>query len=282
MKFITRASMFWQRYKKNRAAVVGLTAALFVILIALLAPFISLYPPRKTGVGEPFQSLSLKYPMGTDDLGRDVYSDCIWGARTSLLVGFLVAGTSALIGTLVGAISGYYGGIIDDILMRITDIFLIMPIFILALVIVALFGNNIWNVIFALGILSWPATARLLRAEFISLRESEFVEAARAIGLGEIKIIFGEILPNASFLVIVNASLQVANAILMEASLSFLGLGDPTQASWGNLIQNSQFYFRQAWWMAVFPGLAISLTALALNLVGDGLNDALNPRLRER
>lgn len=281
MRFID-LRLFWHRYKKNRAAVVGLMFILFIMLIALLTPFVSPYPARKTGVGNSFEVPSIAHYFGTDQLGRDLFSDVLWGAQTSLMVGFLVAMASALIGTIIGAFSGYYGGIVDDVLMRITEVFLIIPVFLLALIIVALFGSNIFNIILALVAVSWPGTTKLIRAEIISLKEKEFVEAAKAIGLRETRIIFEEILPNAFFPVIVNATFQVGSAILMEAGLSFLGLGDPSKASWGILLYNAQFFFRRAWWMVVFPGFAMFLTALSLNLLGDGLNDALNPRLKER
>jgi len=222
------------------------------------------------------------YPFGTDDLGRDIYSNVIYGARTSMMVGLLAAGISVLIGILVGAFSGYYGGKLDDLLMRSSEIFLVLPTFLLALIIVAIFGTNINNIIFAIAIVSWPRTARLLRAEFLTMKEREFVEAARVLGSKHIDIMLSEILPNAIFPVIVNASLEVATAILTEAGLSFLGAGDPNVPSWGLMLNNAQNYLRVAWWMAAFPGAMLFLTCLSLNLVGDGLNDYFNPRLKER
>lgn len=271
---------FWRRYKRNRLAVAGLIVTSSFVVLALVAPLVSPYDPQRM-VGSTFDYPSGEHPLGTDDLGRDLYSGVLHGARISLLVGFLAAATSILIGVIIGALSGYYGGKTDDLLMRIVELFLVIPRFFLALILVALFGSSLWNVILVIGILSWPGTARLVRAEFLSLKEREFVEAARALGAGNRNLMLDEILPNASSPIIVNGSLEVARAILLEAGLSFLGLGDPTLPSWGAMLSNAQTFVRQAWWMAVFPGLSIFLVVLGLNLVGDGLNDALNPRLRE-
>jgi peptide/nickel transport system permease protein len=274
--------MFWRQYSKNRAAVAGLFLLAAICVIAIAAPVITWYPPLKSAVGNPFVPPTANHPFGTDDLGRDIYSNVVYGARTSLFVGLLAAGISALTGIFVGATSGYYGGKIDDLLMRTCEIFLVLPTFLLALIIVAVFGTNINNIIVAIAIVSWPRTARLLRAEFLTFKEREFVEAARVLGSRHIDIMLSEILPNAIFPVIVNASLEVATAILTEAGLSFLGAGDPNVPSWGLMLNNAQSYLRVAWWMAAFPGAMLLLTCLSLNLVGDGLNDYFNPRLKER
>ena len=188
--------------------------------------------------------------------------------------------TSTVIGLTIGSIAGYFGGRADNVLMRITEMFQILPQFFLAIIVVALFGSSLWNIVFVIGILTWPVTARLLRAEFMTLKGREFVDAARALGMSDFDLITREILPNALPPIIVNASLQISGAILLEASLSFLGLGDPDAMSWGIMLHNAQEYFNRAWWMAAFPGLALFATTLALNLTGDGLNDALNPKLR--
>jgi len=279
---LASARAFWRQYSKSRTAVIGILLLTAICLVAVAAPIITWLPPLKSAVGNPFVPPTAKHPFGTDDLGRDIYSNVVYGARTSLMVGLLAAGISALIGILVGATAGYYGDRIDDLLMRTSEIFLVLPTFLLALIIVAVFGTSIKNIIFAIAVVSWPRTARLLRAEFLTIKEREFVEAARVLGSRHIDIMLSEILPNAIFPVIVNASLEVATAILTEAGLSFLGAGDPNVPSWGLMLNNAQSYLRIAWWMAAFPGIMLLLTCLSLNLVGDGLNDYLNPRLKER
>jgi len=272
---------FWQAYKKNRAAVVGLMILCVIGLVALFGPYMASNPPWKM-VAARFIPPSTPYLMGTDDLGRDVLSGVLNGARVSLFVGFAAAAVSTAIGIAVGAYSGYYGGRADDILMRITEYFQVVPRFIMALIVVAIFGASVWNVIWVIAVFSWPVTARLVRAEYLTLKEREFIEAAKALGARDLKIIFREILPNAAPPIIVNSSLQVGSAILTEAGLSFLGLTDPSMISWGYMLYNAQRFLRQAWWMATFPGLSIFLTVLGVNLVGDGLNDALNPKLKDR
>lgn len=280
--FGRRFSEFWRRYKQNKTSVIGLIVVFLFASVALFAHLIAPYDPFKIAVTQVFEHPSLEFPMGSDALGRDVFSGVIYGARVSLLIGFFAALTSAMIGVLIGSIAGYLGGNIDAILMRITEIFQTIPAFFMALVLVTLFGSNVWNVIILLGVLSWPRTARLVRAEFLSLKEREFVEAARAVGASNTEIVFGEILVNSLAPVIVSTSMEVGRAILIEAGLSFFGLGDLNQISWGMMLKNAQQYLRSAWWMAFFPGICIFIVVLALNLVGDGLNDALNPRLKEQ
>ncbi|CAH1696951.1 Peptide/nickel transport system permease protein [Hyphomicrobiales bacterium] len=216
--------------------------------------------------------------LGTDDLGRDMFVRMAHGARVSLLVGFAAAAFASVIGIIVGAISGFVGGRIDELFMRVAEAFQVVPQFFLAILIVALFGPSLTKIVLVIGILSWSDTARIVRAEFLKLRGQDFVVAARLAGASRGALIFSEILPNALPPVIVTASLQIASAILTEASLSFLGLGDPDQVSWGQLLFAAQPFLNQAWWMAVFPGLAILVTTLGFNLLGDGLNDVLDPR----
>jgi peptide/nickel transport system permease protein len=269
------------RFARHRAAVAGTIVLLLLIGAAVWAGPLGGSPPGSMG-SAPLTAPSRAHPLGTDDLGRDLWSGVLHGARISLLVGFLAASTSGLIGVLFGSVAGYAGGRVDDALMRITEFFLVIPTFLLALVLVAVLKPSIWNVIVAIGLLGWPSTARLVRAEVLALKGREFVTAARAIGTGPARILFREVLPNAMPPVIVNTSLGVAAAILTEAGLSFLGLGDPNLISWGLLLRNSRDFLQTAWWMPTFPGLAIFLTVLSLNLAGDGLNDALNPRLQQR
>jgi peptide/nickel transport system permease protein len=270
----------WQLFRRNRLALLGLFLLVLTVAIALLAPMIAPDGPFKI-TGGRLRPPSLEHWLGTDHLGRDVLAGVFYGARTSLMVGLLSVVMSLAIGTVVGAIAGYYGGWIDDLLMRITEIFQVMPRFFLALFVVAIFGSNIWGIIFVIGILNWAEIARLLRAEFLTYKERPFVTAARAYGARDFQIIAIEILPNASGPVIVAGSLQVASAVLLEAALSFLGVGDPDVMSWGTMLNAAQQFLRYAWWGATFPGLAICLMTLGVALISDGLNDALNPRLKE-
>lgn len=272
---------FSSRFCKNRAAAMGFLIMVVVTLTAIFGNRFAPYDPWAVRQ-ESFIKPCAKYLMGTDDLGRDIFSGVLYGAKVSIMVGLLCTITATSLGIIIGGIAGYSGGRIDDLLMRITDFFLIIPQFFLVLVLGALFGNNIRNIMLVIAVLSWPSTARLVRSRFLSLREQEFVEAARSLGLKDGRIIFGEILPNALSPAIVNGSLLVARAILIEAGLSFLGLGDPNLISWGTQLFNAQRILRQAWWTAFFPGTAIFFTVLGSNLLGDGLNDALNPKLKEK
>ena len=276
-----RLREFWKSYRRSAAGLAGLAIILMLILVAASADLLA--PAKPFALSrDSLRPPGAQHLMGTDDLGRDIFSGVVYGARVSLLVGLLTAGASTLAGILIGGIAGYYGGKLDDLLMRLTEFFMVIPRFFLALVIVALFGSSIWGIILVLAILSWPMMARLFRAEVLRLKSQEFVLAARGMGCGDLRILFGHILPNALSPVTVNISVQVSYAIILEAGLSFLGLGDPASLSWGVMLANAQQFLRQAWWTATFPGLAIFLAVLGFNLVGDGLNDALNPRLKSR
>jgi peptide/nickel transport system permease protein len=273
-----RVKRFLYRLVRKRSSAVGLLLTALFVAVAALAPLLASYP--LLALGDSFVPPGSGHFFGTDAIGNDVYSNVVRGARTSLVVGFVAVLTSTFIGIVVGATSGFFGGRVDQVLMRLTEMFQILPQFFLAIVIVALFGSSIWIIIFVIGMLTWPATARMTRAEFLTLKKREFAEAARALGMTNFDLILRELLPNALPPIVINATLQISGAILLETSLSFLGLGDPTVMSWGVMLHNAQESFSRAWWMAAFPGMAIFLTTLGLNLVGDGLNDALNPRVK--
>jgi len=269
-------------FRVNPRFTAGFIIILVVVILAIVAPLITWHPPLKTLVGRPFTPPAALHPFGVDDLGRDIYTNVLYGIRTSLTVGVSSVTISLAIGILIGVIAGYYGGILEDALMRITDMALIIPQFLLALVIVAIFGQNFQNIIIAIGIVSWPGIARMMRAEFLSIKERPFIEAARAVGLTDVRIIFEEILPNAIPAIIPYAVLQINTAILVEAGLGFLGIADPNVPSLGLMLNTAQQYLVRAWWMAFFPGLVLSIIVIGLNLLGDGLIEYLNPRLRKR
>lgn len=258
----------------------GVLLAVF-FCVAVFADQITPYDPHKTS-DATFQPPSRKFLFGTDDLGRDVLSGVICGARTSITIGVTVALLSGLIGLLVGSVAGYAGGILDDVLMRLTELFLIPPRFFLALVIAALFGSSLFNLILILTVTYWTTTARLVRAEVLSLKERSFVEASRALGASHARILLHTILPNALPLIITNVTLMIGGVILLEAALDFIGIGDADRISWGAMLHNGQHFIRDGWWMVAFPSLALALLVLALNVVGDALNVGLNPKARAR
>jgi len=274
---------FWHRFRANKGGIIGLVLLAVIVAVALLAPMLFPGNPWKM-VGRPFLPPleGMKFPLGTDTVGRNVAAGLAYGGRVSLLVGLVSTLAALLIGIPVGALAGYFGGRIDDLLMRVTEFFQTVPSFALAIVIVAIFQPSVVSITLAIGIVSWPPVARLVRGEVMSLRQREYIEAAILQGLSTPAIIFRQILPNAVSPIIVMASLMVASAILLESSLSFLGLGDPNLMSWGYMIGAARTVIRQAWWLSLFPGVAIVLTVLALNLIGESLNDALNPRLSRR
>lgn len=275
---------FFSRFAQNRGALVGLIILLLMIAMAVLAPLLFPESPWRM-VQRPFLPPFSQdgFPLGTDTMGRNVASGLMHGAWVSLLIGLVSTCVALLIGVPLGAIAGYYGGLIDDCLMRFTEFFQTIPNFALAIVLVAIMQPSVTSIVLAIAIVSWPPVARLVRAEFMSLRNREYVEAARLVGQSNTTIILRQILPNTLSPIIVLASLMVATAILLESALSFLGLGDPNVMSWGYMIGAARTVIRQAWWLSFFPGVAILLTVLALNLVGEGLDDALNPKLsRER
>jgi peptide/nickel transport system permease protein len=268
---------------KSPTAIVGLVLLVLVIAMAFSAPV--LFPKDPLGLaGRPLQwpFVNARFWLGTDTTGRDIAAQIFHGARVSLLIGLVATILAITIGIVLGAIAGYYGGIVDDVLMRVTEAFQTLPNFLLLLVLVAVFGSDIKTVTIAIGLVSWPASARLTRAEFLTLKNREFVQACRTLGMRDAQIIFREILPNALPPVIVYASVIMAVAILLESALAFLNLSDPNVPSWGNLIGAGRSVLRTQWYVSAIPGLAILLTVLAVSLVGQGLNDALNPRLKSR
>jgi peptide/nickel transport system permease protein len=274
---------FWRYFKRNTLAVGGLAVILIIFLVAGFASFIAPYDPGKTDVSLKLKAPSAQHVLGTDQLGRDVFSRMLYGSRISLSVGFVAVAISILIGILVGALAGYYGGWADSLLMRFVDIMICFPSFFLILTVVALLGPSLVKVMFVIGITSWMGTSRFVRAEFLSLRERDFVQAAKALGVKDLRIIYRHILPNALAPVFVTATLDVATAILVEAGLSFLGFGaQPPAPSWGNILTEGRTYIFDAWWLTIFPGFAILITVLSFNLLGEGLRDALDPRLRGR
>jgi peptide/nickel transport system permease protein len=271
----------WQRFRRNRMALVGAAIVLFMFMMAAAASFTSI-DPAAIDVSKSLQPPSWEHPLGTDDLGREVLVRMLYGARISLLVGFVAVGISTLIGILCGAMAGYYGGWVDAVVMRFVDIMLCFPTFFLILAVIAFLEPSIWNIMIVIGLTSWMGVARLVRAEFLSLRQRDFVLAAQVLGASDGRLIFRHILPNALSPVLVSATLGVAGAILTESALSFLGIGvQPPTPSWGNMLIIGKQTLGSAWWLSVFPGLAILITVLGYNLLGEGIRDALDPRIKE-
>lgn len=272
-----------RHFRKNRMAMGGLVIMILLYVVTLITPLIAPYDPSAQGdiVLTRYLPPSAEHLMGTDKFGRDIFSRVLFGARISLSIGFIAVGISITLGTLLGAVAGYFGGITDGVLMRLTDMMLSFPRLVLLIVVIALFEPSIWLVVTVLGLSGWMGTARIVRGEVLSLREREFVQAARALGMGDTRIILRHVIPNTLAPVIVSATLGIGQTILTEASLSFLGLGvQPPTPSWGNMVSDGRDALVTAWWIATFPGLAIVFTVIAFNLLGDGLRDALDPRLR--
>ncbi len=274
---------FWTRFMENRLAVAGGMLVIVLLSSSMLAPWIAPYDPAEVHIDRVLWPPCREHPLGTDELGRDVLSRIIWGGRISMLVGFVAVGIATIIGVLLGALAGYYGGWIDGLIMRFVDIMLCFPTFFLILAVIAFLEPSIWNIMMVIGLTSWMGVARLVRAEFLSLKEREFVLAEKALGASSRRIIFCHILPNAMGPVFVSAILGIGNAILVESALSFLGIGiQPPIPSWGNMLSSGKDYLGVAYWLSLFPGLAILLTVMSYNLLGEGLRDALDPRLRYR
>lgn len=272
----------WGNFRRNRSALLGLITLTFIVLLAIFGPM--LYPT------DPFEMVWAPFSppgeqgflLGTDYLGRDLMAMVLSGARVSLIIGGTAALVSILIGVTIGAVAGYFGGLVEEILMRFTEFFQVLPTLLFSMVIVALFGASLPMITLAIGIVSWTAVARITRTEFLRLKELEFVLASRALGATRFRQIFLVILPNASPPIIVQSALMVGSAILFEAGLSFLGLTDPNVVSWGQIIGSNRQYILDASYTVTIPGLAIFVTVLSISLIGDGMNDALNPKLRRR
>lgn len=263
----------------NPLALIGFIIIAGILLLALIAPLIAPYDPDAINVKAILLSPSTAHLMGTDGLGRDVFTRMLYGSRISLMVGFVAVGIATVIGIILGAIAGFYRGWVDTVIMRIVDVMLSIPTFFLILAVIAFLTPSIWNIMIVIGLTSWMGVTRLVRAEFLSLRNREFVLAAQALGAKDARLIFRHLLPNSLTPIIVSSILGIASAVLVESGLSFLGLGvQAPQASWGNILTDGKEYIQFAWWLSLFPGLAILITVLGYNLLGDGLRDAYNPR----
>lgn len=271
-----------KRFLSKKASFIAFIIVFFLILVSFLAPIISPYEPDLIDVDKILLPPSFRHPFGTDALGRDVFTRVLYGGRISLLVGFVAEGIAILLGIIIGSISGYFGGRTDNILMRFVDIMLCFPVFFLILSIVAYVDPTIWNIMLIIGLTGWMPVARLVRAEFLSLKEREFVLYEKVLGVDSFTIIFKHMLPNALNPVIVSAAFGIAGAILLETSLSFLGLGvQPPTPSWGNILTSGKDMLGVAWWISFFPGIFILISVLCYNLIGEGLKDALNPKIYE-
>jgi peptide/nickel transport system permease protein len=273
--------LFWKRFRKDTLALIGAVIVLILFVVAILAFVLAPYDPGQIDIKRVLEEPSAAHPFGTDALGRDVLSRMIWGSRISLLVGFVAMGIATAIGVFLGALAGYYGRWVDNLIMRFVDIMLCFPTFFLILAVIALLEPNIWNIMIIIGITGWMGVARLVRAEFLSLKERDYAVAEKALGARDFRIIFRHILPNAMAPVLVSATLGVAGAILTESALSFLGIGvQPPTPSWGNILTAGKDNIEIAWWLSLFPGLAILITVLGYNLLGEGVRDAIDPRLK--
>lgn len=288
--FAKSSKKVWDQFKKNRAGMIGLVVLIVFFAMAIFAPWLATHDnPKSTLQWEPINPHwappSIDFPFGTDDYGRDIFSLTLWGSRASLIVGIVAAAISMVLGTLVGVFSGYYGKIADEVLMRFTDFFLVIPWLPLMIVFVMLLGASFTNVIIVIGITSWPSTSRIVRAQVMSIKEHTFVERAKSVGAGDMRIVMRHILPNVFPLIFANTILLIANAIFSESFLAFFGLGDTRIISWGTMLEwayNSGAFARFAWWYIMAPGGCILMLIMAFYLIGDALDEILNPKLRKR
>jgi len=273
---------FWRTFSRNQLALCGGVVVLVLVTLAVLAPLLAPWDPNRPDTKKILTPPSSSHWLGTDPLGRDVLSRVLHGSRISLAVGFVSVGIAAAIGVLLGAAAGYHGGMVDNLVMRLVDLMLVFPRFFLLLAVLAFLKPSIWTIMTVIGLTGWMGVARLVRAEFLTLREREFVIWSESVGAGAMRIIFRHILPNAIAPILVAMTLGIPAAILTEAGLSFLGLGvQPPYATWGNILNDGRDYIEIAWWLTLYPGLAILITVLSYNLMGEGIRDALDPRLRQ-
>lgn len=269
----------WRRLLSNRRVALGIAVLLFLYVVAILAPLLAPADPNKQVLLERLRPPSTAHWFGTDSLGRDILSRAIWAARVSLAVSFVAMLITVVVGTIVGGVAGFLGGAADDLLMRFTDVVLAFPLFILLITVVAIYGSSVSLLILFMGLTAWPLTARTVRAEVLSLKKRDFVEAARVSGASNARILLVHILPNVVAVIVVAATLRVASVILIEAGLSYFGLGvPPTTPTWGNMVADGRLFLETAWWITTFPGLLIVITVFAYNLLGEGLRDQLDPR----
>lgn len=276
----TFLSLTWYRFRRHKMAMISLGILLLLYFVAIIAPFIAPHDPMDVHIGPRFTPPTWEFPAGTDRLGRDLFSRILLGSRISLSVGFVAAGLAITIGTLVGAVAGFFRGWIDEILMRICEVIMAIPQFFLLLTVVAIFDRSMLNIMLVIGLTTWPSAARLVRGQFLSLREMDYVEAAKAIGAKNSRIVLGHILPNVMAPIIVSTTLRVGGAILTESALSFIGLGITDPPSWGSLMETGRHVLLEAPWLTLIPGILVFITVLAYNFIGDGLRDALDPKLK--
>lgn len=276
------AREFWRTFSRNRLAVVGAVVVGVLVAVAMLAPWLAPWDPNRLDTKRILTPPSRSHWLGTDQLGRDVLSRVVYGSRVSLAVGFVSVGIATAIGVLLGAMAGYQGGLVDNVIMRLVDLMLVFPRFFLLLAVLALLRPSIWTIMAIIGLTGWMGVTRLVRAEFLTLREREFVVWSESSGAGALRVVLRHILPNAIAPVLVAMTLGIPAAILTESGLSFLGLGvQPPYATWGNILNDGKDVLEIAWWMTLYPGLAILITVLSYNLMGEGIRDALDPRLRQ-
>lgn len=279
----SQSAIVWRALRRNKLALLGMVMILALFVACFGAPYFTSYDPNKMSPRERLDPPSAAHILGTDSFGRDMLTRILYGGRVSMAVGFASVAILTTIGVLVGAAAGYYGGLVDTLLMRFVDVMLSVPNFFLLLAVVALFGPSLRNTMLVIGLTSWMATARLVRGQFLVERQKDYILSARSIGVTDGRIIWRHLMPNSMAVIIVYATLWIAFAVILEASLSYLGLGaQPPTASWGNMLREGRRYMREAWWVTTFPGIFIFITAMSFNMVGDSLRDAFDPRLNKR